>query len=39
VSAMVTGIMLLIGTLLVDSPLQTAVQYLAFLVGAPFTTM
>lgn len=38
VSTMITGIMLLVGALLVDSPLQTAVQYLAFLVGAPFTT-
>jgi hypothetical protein len=39
VSAMITSIALLIGSLLIDSPLQTVVLYLRFLVGEPFTTM
>lgn len=39
VSAMITSVAVLTGCLLIDSPLQTVVLYLRFLVGEPFTTM
>lgn len=39
VSAMITSVAVLVGSLLIDSPLQTVVLYLRFLVGEPFTTM
>lgn len=39
VSAMIASIGVLVGVLLMSSPLQTVVQYLQFLVGPPVTTM
>jgi hypothetical protein len=39
VSTMITSIAVLVGCVLIDSPLQTVVLYLRFLVGEPFTTM